>query len=137
MSRENLRPALLKLSNRNWSYSYRDDRGPGPEVIQLFSCSTQLRLKLILPINVKMPKIVDILTFISTISFCLKGLKPECSTDFGCFKTRGSCDMAHLTCLIKCAASWENQQCGFRTGPTQTGLHKHRKELEALNIGFK
>ena len=29
------------------------------------------------------------------------------------------------------AASWENQQCGFRTGPTQTGLYKRRKELEA------
>ena len=29
------------------------------------------------------------------------------------------------------AASWENQQCGFQTGPTQTGLYKHRKELEA------
>ena len=26
------------------------------------------------------------------------------------------------------AASWENQQCGFRTGPTQTDLYK---ELEA------
>ena len=25
----------------------------------------------------------------------------------------------------------ENQQCGFRTGPTQTGLYKRRKELEA------
>ena len=32
--------------------------------------------------------------------------------------------------LNKCAASWENQQCGFRTGLTQTGLYKHRKELE-------
>ena len=29
------------------------------------------------------------------------------------------------------ATSWEKQQCGFRTGPTQTGLYKHRKELEA------
>ena len=25
----------------------------------------------------------------------------------------------------------ENQQCGFRTGPTQTGLYKHRSRLEA------
>ena len=25
------------------------------------------------------------------------------------------------------AASWENQQCGFRTGPTQTGLYKQRR----------
>ena len=29
------------------------------------------------------------------------------------------------------ATSWENKQCGFRTGLTQTSLYKHRKELEA------
>ena len=28
-------------------------------------------------------------------------------------------------------AQSENQQCGFRTGPTQTDLYKHIKELEA------
>ena len=39
----------------------------GPEVIKLFSCSTQLRAKFILLINVKMPTIVDILTFSSMI----------------------------------------------------------------------
>ena len=38
-------------------------RSPGPVVTKLFSCSTQLRLKLILLINVKMPTIVGILTF--------------------------------------------------------------------------
>ena len=31
----------------------------------------------------------------------------------------------------KGAAMLENQQCGFRTGVTQTDLYKHRKELEA------
>ena len=35
------------------------------------------------------------------------------------------------------ATSWENQQCGFWTGPTQTALYKHRKELEAWSFGFK
>ena len=35
----------------------------GPEVIKLFSCSTQLSTKFFLLINVKMPTIVDILTF--------------------------------------------------------------------------
>ena len=40
----------------------------GPEVIKLFSCSTQLRPKFILLINVKMPTIVGILTFISRIN---------------------------------------------------------------------
>ena len=39
---------------------------PGPEVIKLFSCSAQLRLKFILLINVKMLTIVGILTIISS-----------------------------------------------------------------------
>ena len=38
---------------------------PGPEVIKLSSCSTQLSMKLFLLINVKMPTIVGILTFMS------------------------------------------------------------------------
>ena len=44
---------------------------PGPEVtrIKLFSCSTQLSLKFILLINVKMPTIVGILTFMSRIHY--------------------------------------------------------------------
>ena len=40
---------------------------PGPEVIKKISCSTQLSMKFILPINVKMPTIVGILTSISMI----------------------------------------------------------------------
>ena len=47
----------------------------GLKVIKLFSCSTQLSAKFILLINVKMPTIVGILTFISrinTTSECLK-----------------------------------------------------------------
>ena len=38
--------------------------GPGPEVIKPFSYSTQLSTKFILHINVKMPTIVGILTFV-------------------------------------------------------------------------
>ena len=38
---------------------------PGPEVIKLFSYSTQLSMKVFQLINVKMPTIVGILTFIS------------------------------------------------------------------------
>ena len=41
---------------------------PGPEIIKLFPSSTQLSTKFILLINVKMPTIVGILTFISMIS---------------------------------------------------------------------
>ena len=37
----------------------------GPEVIKLFSCSTQLSMKFSPLINVKMPTIVGILTCIS------------------------------------------------------------------------
>ena len=40
----------------------------GPEVIKLNSCTTQLSTKFILLINVKMPTIVGILTFISMIN---------------------------------------------------------------------
>ena len=37
----------------------------GPEVIKLFSCSTQLSMKFIMLINVKMPTTVDILIFLA------------------------------------------------------------------------
>ena len=36
---------------------------PDPKAIKLFSCSTQLSMKFFLLINVKMPTIVGILTF--------------------------------------------------------------------------
>ena len=45
---------------------------PGPKVIKLFSCSAKRSLKFILLINVKMPKIVGILTFISRV---IKGFR--------------------------------------------------------------
>ena len=48
---------------------------PGPEFIKLFPCSTQLSTKLILLINVKMPTIVGILTFISMINTTSERLK--------------------------------------------------------------
>ena len=38
---------------------------PGPEIIKLLSCSSQLSMKFLLLINLKMPTIVGILTFIS------------------------------------------------------------------------
>ena len=50
----------------------------GLELIKLFSCSTQLGMKFILLINVKMPTIVGILTFLSrihTTSSCLRAGK--------------------------------------------------------------
>ena len=50
---------------------------PGPEVIKLFPCSTQLSIKFILLINFKLPTIVGILTFISMITQQLRDLKQE------------------------------------------------------------
>ena len=44
-------------------------------VIKLFSCSTQLSTKFIVLINVKMPTIVGILTFISMINTTSERLK--------------------------------------------------------------
>ena len=38
---------------------------PGPEVIKKILCSTQLNMKFFLLINVKMPTVVGILTFMS------------------------------------------------------------------------
>ena len=40
---------------------------PSPEVINLFSCSAPMSMKCIMLINVKMPTIVSILTFISIL----------------------------------------------------------------------
>ena len=47
----------------------------GPKVIKLFSCSTQLSTEFILLINVKMPTIVGILTFMSRINSIFESLK--------------------------------------------------------------
>ena len=48
---------------------------PGPEVLKLFSCSTQLSMKIILLMNVNMPTIVDILTFMSMVNTTSERLK--------------------------------------------------------------
>ena len=53
----------------------------GPEVIKLFSCTTQLSMKFVLLINVKMPTFV----FIFRINNWLWYFKPENSIDFGYF----------------------------------------------------
>ena len=50
---------------------------PGPEVIKLFSCSTKLRMKFFLLINVKMPTIVGILTYMSGKNSILGLFEPK------------------------------------------------------------
>ena len=44
-----------------------------------------------------------------------------------------SCSMIQI---IIWAATWENQQCGFWPGLTQTRLYSHWRWLEAWNFGF-
>ena len=58
---------------------------PYPGVIKLFSCSTQLSTTFILLINVNMPTIVGILTFISRIN-----------TTFECHKQGKIIDLQYL-----------------------------------------
>ena len=52
-------------------------------VIKLFPCSTQLSTKFILLINIKMPIIVGILTFISMINTISERLNAETSSFVG------------------------------------------------------
>ena len=85
LNRQNMR-ALDQRSNNNLDLLYSQifkcslrqqnllkiSMKSGPEIIKLFSCSSQLSMKFFLLINVKMPTIVGILTFMkrknSTIS---------------------------------------------------------------------
>ena len=62
--------------NISWG-TVADHLLPGPEVIKLFSCSTQLSIKFFLLINVKMPTIVGILTFMSRKNTILGLHEPE------------------------------------------------------------
>ena len=54
----------------------------GPEVIKKYSCSTQLNMKLLLLIIVKMPAIVGILMFLRWKSNSLGLSKPKKKTEF-------------------------------------------------------
>ena len=69
---------LVFVSSWNFMLSWVVTLRSGPEVIKQVSCSTQLSTKFIIPINVKMPTIIGILTFISMLnatSCCLKARK--------------------------------------------------------------
>ena len=57
------------------SFIEENSVNPGTEVIKLFSCSTWLSKKFILLVNVKMPTIVGILTFISRIHTASESFK--------------------------------------------------------------
>ena len=55
---------------------------PGPEVIKLFSYSTQMSMKFFLLINVKMPTFVGILTFMSRKNSILGLCEPKKKPNF-------------------------------------------------------
>ena len=59
---------------------------PDPEVIKLFSCSTQLSMKFFLLIIVKMPTVVGILTFMSRKISILGLSEPEKAEFLDIFK---------------------------------------------------
>ena len=59
------------------NYSDHTLKRSGPKVMKHFSCSTQLSMKFILPINIKMPTFVGILMFISKINFMLSWVEHE------------------------------------------------------------
>ena len=50
---------------------------PGPEVIKLFSCSTQLSMKFFLLINIKIMTVVGILTFMNRKNSILGLYEPD------------------------------------------------------------
>ena len=58
---------------------FHEEIRPGLEVKKPFSCSTQLSTKIVLLINIKMPTIVGIFTFISMINTTSERLKAETS----------------------------------------------------------
>ena len=55
---------------------------PGPKVIEHFSCSTQLSMKIFVLINVEMPTIVGISTFMSRKNSILGLSEPEKMLNF-------------------------------------------------------
>ena len=76
--------------------------------------------------------VVIILTLLLVIRALRKRRRARQGEQFGHIQTvtTGVMGTGNKVAFI-CAASWEDQQCAFRTGPTQTDLYKRRKQLEA------
>ena len=62
-----------------------EDKKSVPEVIKNFSCSTQLSMEFFLLINVKMPTIVGILTFMNMKNSIISLSEPKKMLNFQCF----------------------------------------------------
>ena len=76
----------VKISNNSLSlsvslslifFAMSSHHESGPEVIKIISCSTQLSMNIFLLMNVKMPTIVGILTFMSRKNSILGLPEPE------------------------------------------------------------
>ena len=67
----------MEQQNSQHELLIANEANTGPEVIKLFPCSTPPSKKFILLINVKMPTIVGILTFISMINTTFERLRAQ------------------------------------------------------------
>ena len=96
----------------------------GPEFIKLFSCSTLPSTKFILLINVKMPTIVGILTFISMINTTSESLKAR---KFGILR------LFSLMSSWNFVLSWVEHEKSFITSGTDwhEDWHYHSEEILA------
>ena len=92
---------------------------PGPEVIKLFSCSTQLSMEFFLLINVKMPTIVGILTFMSGKNSILGLSELKTSRISWYFYT-----YEHLK--FHAQLSWARKKF-YNLGACSVKLHKHER----------
>ena len=87
----------------------------GPEFIQLFPCSIQLSTKFILLINVKIPTIVSILTFISMIN--TKSERPTANIFFICRYFKFLSSWNFVLCWV------EHEKSFITSGPSHIHLH--------------
>ena len=61
-------PQTIEIGKQSSSKLIFVSSNTGLEVMKLFSCSSQVSMSCIMPINVKMPTIVGFLTFMSLIN---------------------------------------------------------------------
>ena len=102
----------ILVNSNKWAAPWENQQlgfRPGPEVIKLFSCSAQLRLKFILLINVKMPTIVGILTFMSKINYLFLSFESEFSTNFYYFNI-------HKQLKVHAQLSWARKKVFYNLG---------------------
>ena len=81
----NIKELLRTLKNKGkviWDFTVYFCSNIRPQVYKPFSCSTQLRMKFFLLINVKMPTIVGIFTFMSGKNSILGLSEPKKSQNF-------------------------------------------------------